>query len=190
MNKTDPDGLESEDFITSESPYGFGPGVANLVNMGVAMTKPGGHTGQWMTQPHSHKENALAAAALLLMVYMARPRLGKPLPEGYKPYVPHETLPNGTTKPLPLPKNAQNEVMPISKAPHSTLGTKLKPKTKGEQPYPQAVEWGENGVPKRRIDFSNHRRADHFSPHSHDAVHGNGTSPQFEHGNPKIVRFQ
>ena len=90
------------------------------------------------------------------------PKTGpKPIPKGYRPYVPKE----------PIPKGPHGEHKPDCDLPHTQLGTKSG--KKGE--YPQTKEWGAKGdrgyddnTPKDVKDWTDHGRPnEHTDPHKH-----------------------
>jgi hypothetical protein len=62
-----------------------------------------------------------------------------------------------------LPRDANGVPIPDSQYPHTQLGTKEG--SKGS--YGQAREFGEGGKPVKDIDFTDHGRKDHPSPHEH-----------------------
>ena len=85
----------------------------------------------------------------------------KPLPKGYRPWVPKK----------PIPKGKNGEHKPDCDFPHTQLGTKSG--RKGD--YPQTKEWGgkgdrgyDNNTPKDLKDWTNHGRpGNHPDPHRH-----------------------
>lgn len=85
----------------------------------------------------------------------------KPLPKGYRPWVPKKSIPKG--------KNGEHK--PDCDFPHTQLGTKSG--RKGD--YPQTKEWGgkgdrgyDNNTPKDLKDWTNHGRpGNHSDPHRH-----------------------
>jgi hypothetical protein len=81
-------------------------------------------------------------------------------PEAAGPPIPRDE--NG--RPIPLPNYPTGEPMPSSPYPHSQIGG-----TKGRKgEYAQTREWGENGQPIRRIDWTDHGRPnEHTNPHQH-----------------------
>jgi len=74
------------------------------------------------------------------------------------------TGPDG--KPLPLPKDANGNLQPDSRYPHTQLGTR-----QGRNgSYRQSIEFDAEGKPVRRIDWTDHGRPNgHTNPHQHIA---------------------
>ena len=88
-------------------------------------------------------------------------------------YVPTDT--NGNK--LGLPRNKDGKLVngtshkPDSLNPHTQIGNKKG--RKGE--YTQTLEWGKNGKPIQRTDWTDHGRGDHVNPHSHEAIFKDGS---------------
>ncbi|WP_373466247.1 pre-toxin TG domain-containing protein, partial [Bacillus pumilus] len=76
-----------------------------------------------------------------------------------------------------LPKNENGKLIngtvhkPDSQFPHTQIGYR-----KGRKAgYIQTLEWGKDGTPIQRTDWTNHGRGDHTNPHSHPAVFKDGS---------------
>ena len=88
-------------------------------------------------------------------------------------YVPRDV--NG--KELGLPRYDNGKIVngtshiPESQFPHSQIGAKGG--RNGD--YIQTLEWGYDGKPIQRTDWTNHGRADHTNPHSHPAILKDGS---------------
>jgi hypothetical protein len=88
-------------------------------------------------------------------------------------YVPRDV--NG--KELGLPRYDNGKIVngtshiPESQFPHSQIG--VKGGRNGE--YIQTLEWGYDGKPIQRTDWTNHGRVDHSNPHSHPAILKDGS---------------
>lgn len=65
-----------------------------------------------------------------------------------------------------LPRDTNGRPIPDTDAPHTQLGTRQSRSQPGTS-YRQAREFDENGKPVRDIDWTNHGRGDHPSPHQH-----------------------
>ncbi|WP_307472566.1 hypothetical protein [Cytobacillus purgationiresistens] len=78
---------------------------------------------------------------------------------------------------LGLPRNKDGKMVngtshiPESMNPHTQIG--IKKGRKGE--YFQTLEWGRNGKPIQRTDWTDHGRGDHVNPHSHPAIFKDGS---------------
>ncbi|MEC1155456.1 hypothetical protein ABFV99_27035 [Cytobacillus horneckiae] len=88
-------------------------------------------------------------------------------------YIPKDK--NG--KPVQLPKHLNGEIengtvhKPDTDAPHTQIGAR-----KGRKGvYRQTLEWGYNGKPVQRTDWTDHGRGDHVNPHSHPAKFKDGS---------------
>jgi hypothetical protein len=106
-----------------------------------------------------------------------------------KPQNPQKGAP-GTYRPgRELPKDPRTkQPTPDTDVPHTQLGTRTSEKSGS---YTQAREWGKdsNGkpVPKRDIDFTDHKRPkDHTNPHQHDRS-PNGSGGTYNRGKAKPV---
>ena len=88
-------------------------------------------------------------------------------------YVPKDASGN----PMPLPRTDGKMIngtvhVPESMRPHTQIGWQKG--RKGD--YIQTLEWGENGVPVKRTDWTDHgRRKNHTNPHDHPAVFQDGS---------------
>jgi len=68
-------------------------------------------------------------------------------------------------KKIPLPRDENGRDLPSVDVPHSQIGWQYKGR-KGE--YKQTKEWGKNGVPIKRTDWTDHGRPqNHENPHDH-----------------------
>jgi hypothetical protein len=75
-------------------------------------------------------------------------------------------IPGGYAPNRPLPRDPHTgRPVPDSPYPHTQLGKRTSRRT-GET-YRQAREFGEQGLPVKDIDFTNHGRKDHLNPHQH-----------------------
>ncbi|MFJ5965954.1 ribonuclease YeeF family protein [Bacillus sp. NPDC093026] len=88
-------------------------------------------------------------------------------------YIPKDA--NGKNVSLPKYENGKlvNGTVhkPDSQFPHTQIGYR-----KGrKQGYIQTLEWGKDGTPIQRTDWTNHGRGDHANPHSHPAVFKDGS---------------
>lgn len=88
-------------------------------------------------------------------------------------YIPKDV----TGKEMGLPTYGNGDIVngtvhkPDSMLPHSQIGYKKGRKEK----YIQTLEWGYDGEPIQRTDWTNHGRGDHINPHTHPANLKNGS---------------
>jgi RHS repeat-associated protein len=91
-------------------------------------------------------------------------------------------IPDTYVNDKPLPHNGGVRI-PDTDAPHTQLGTR----GDGEDKYPQAREFDENGNPVKDIDFTDHGYPEkHPAPHQHPWV-PNSTGGTPKRGNPEKV---
>ena len=94
--------------------------------------------------------------------------------QGVPSYIPKDS--NGS--PLSIPRDANGRLVPSSDAPHTQIGHQQG--RRGD--YVQTVEFGEGGVPVKRVDWTDHGRPkDHTNPHVHD-YSPNETGGSFKEG--------
>lgn len=87
-------------------------------------------------------------------------------------------VPKGKDGPkLGLPKYKNGKLVngtahkPSTSYPHTQIGSR-----KGRKgTYTQTLEWGRNGKPVKRTDWTDHGRKDHKNPHSHRARYKDGS---------------
>jgi hypothetical protein len=88
-------------------------------------------------------------------------------------YTPKDS--NGNNLTLPRHENGRmvngTSHIPSTMDPHTQIG--VKKGRAGE--YIQTLEWGSNGRPIQRTDWTNHGRGDHIDPHSHSAIMRDGS---------------
>lgn len=107
-------------------------------------------------------------------MYKATVPVNNTIPDFSEPsYIPRDA--NG--KRLGLPRYDNGKIVngtshiPESQFPHSQIG--VKKGRSGE--YIQTLEWGYDGKPIQRTDWTDHGRGDHINPHTHKAIMKDGS---------------